>query len=294
MKRTDENRYPQSAELFRFCKEALNIKHSFEVKVIDQHVGALLGFDPADCSHWKKGKKNIKSLDTVKAIAQHLDLSEKDVLDIVAGRSDVEESIHEYKGYGQSALTPKQIDDIKRDYFKNSARFQTALGIQSFDELIDLKREKTISVAEDLLLRAQVNALPVMIPEVVEVLGTSLKVVEGPLDQKNSLNATCDETGCTTLTYRGGDMKPFLRFLIAREIGRHILIGKQNLSEIQALVDIRLNIFASALLMPSHLLQSALRHADPTCDLVEQMSVLFWVPRSVVSTRLRDVIVSQS
>ena len=59
MKKSAENRYPHSAELFRFCKEALNIKHNFEVKVIDQHVGAILGYDPADCSHWKKGKKNM-------------------------------------------------------------------------------------------------------------------------------------------------------------------------------------------------------------------------------------------
>ncbi|NBX16945.1 MAG: hypothetical protein EBR09_06220 [Proteobacteria bacterium] len=294
MKRTDENRYPQSAELFRFCKEALNIKHAFEVKVIDQHVGAILGFDPADCSHWKKGKKNIKSLDTVKAIAQHLDLSERDVLDIVAGRSDVEESIHEYKGYGQSSLTPKQIDDIKRDYFKNSSRYQTALGVQSFEELIDLKRGKTIAAAEELLLRANVQALPVMIPEITEIISAGFKVAEGPSEQKTALLTNTDDSGCTTVTCRGGDMKPFLRFLIAREIGRHILIGKQNFAEIQALVDIRLNIFASALLMPSYLLQSALRHADPTCDLVEQMSTLFWVPRSVVSNRLKDFIAAQN
>jgi len=57
MKKADENRYPHSADLFRFCKEALNIKHNFEVKVIDQHVGAMLGYDPADCSHWKKAKR---------------------------------------------------------------------------------------------------------------------------------------------------------------------------------------------------------------------------------------------
>ncbi len=294
MKRTDENRYPQSAELFRFCKEALNIKHAYEVKVIDQHVGAILGFDPADCSHWKKGKKNIKSLDTVKAIAQHLDVAERDVLDIIAGRTDVEESLYEYKGYGQSGLTPKQVDDLKREYFKNTSRFQTALGVQSFEELIDVKREKTIAIAEDLLLRAQVNALPVMIPEIVEVLGSSFKVSEGSSEQSSPVLSTCDDSGRTTLTVRAGDMKPFLRFMMAREIGRHLLLGRQNLPEVQPLIDVRLNIFATALLMPAHLMQAALRHADPTCDLVEQLSVLFWVPRSIVSSRLRDFIVSQN
>jgi Zn-dependent peptidase ImmA (M78 family) len=61
--------------------------------------------------------------------------------------------------------------------------------------------------------------------------------------------------------------------------------------ELQPLIDIRLNIFASALLMPSSLLQAALRHSDPSCDLIEQMSVLFWVPRSVAAARLKDFIV---
>ncbi|MFZ9520266.1 MAG: ImmA/IrrE family metallo-endopeptidase [Silvanigrellaceae bacterium] len=291
MKRTDENRYPQSAELFKFCKEALNIKHAYEVKVIDQHVGAILGFDPADCSHWKKGKKNIKSLETVKAIAQHLDVSERNILDIIAGRSDVEEALHEYRGYGNSALSSKQIDDLKREYFKNTSKYQSALGVQGFEELIDLKREATVAYAEELLLRARVDSLPVMVPEIFEVLDGSLKLVEGTLQQANALQVE-NINGATTLTYRAGDMKPFLRFLIAREIGRHVLIGSHSLPELQPLIDIRLNIFASALLMPSALIKTALRHSDPSCDLVEQLSVLFWVPRSVVSARLKDFIVS--
>lgn len=293
MKRTDENRYPQSAELFKFCKEALNIKHAFEVKVIDQHVGAILGFDPADCSHWKKGKKNIRSLDTVKAIAQHLDVAEKEVLDIIAGRADVEESLYEYKGYGQSVLSAKQIDDLKREYFKNTGRFQALLNVQSFDELVDLKREKTIAVAEELLLRARVNALPVMVPEILEVVGNGFRIIEGSNHQTTALNVDVAD-GLTTVSYRAGAMKPFLRFLLAREIGRHLLVGGQSLPELQPIVDIRINIFASALLMPSALLQAALRHADPSCDIVEQLAVLFWVPRSVVSARLKDFIVSQN
>ena len=59
MKKVEANRYPHSATLFRFCKEALEIRYDGNVKVIDQDVGAILGYDPADCSHWKKGKKNI-------------------------------------------------------------------------------------------------------------------------------------------------------------------------------------------------------------------------------------------
>jgi len=293
MKRIDENRYPQSAELFKFCKEALNIKHRFEVKVIDQHVGAILGFDPADCSHWKKGKKNIKSLETVKAIAQHLDLPERDIWDVLTGRADVEEALYEYKGYGQYGLNSKQIDDLKREYFRNTSRIQSTLGIQSFEELIDLKLPETVACAEELLLRARVKSLPVMIPEILEVLNPSLTVAEGPSQQAAPVVVE-SVNGSTVITHRAGVMKPFLRFLIAREIGRHLLIGPQVLPEMQPIIDVRLNVFASALLMPATLVQSALRHADPTCEFIEQLSVLFWVPRSVVSSRLKEFIVSQN
>ena len=55
-----ELKYPNSANLFHFCKSVLDIKFG-SVRVIDQDVGQILDFDPADCSHWKKGKKNIKS-----------------------------------------------------------------------------------------------------------------------------------------------------------------------------------------------------------------------------------------
>ena len=61
MKKIMENRYEHSATLFKFCKEALKIRYSGNVKVIDQDVGAFMGYDPADCSHWKKGKKNIRT-----------------------------------------------------------------------------------------------------------------------------------------------------------------------------------------------------------------------------------------
>lgn len=290
MKRTDENRYPQSAELFKFCKEALNIKHAFEVKVIDQHVGAILGFDPADCSHWKKGKKNIKSLETVKAIAQHLDADEREVLDIIAGRSDLEEALQEYRGYGQSDLTTKQFDDLKREYFRNTARFQSALGVQTFEQLVDVQRSLTEARAEELLLRARVTSLPVMLPEIIEVLDGSVVLKAGEAEQTPVIKVEYQDGVCV-ITHRAGLMKPFLRFLIAREIGRHVLLGNQTLPELAPVIDVRLNIFASALLMPATLLQGALRFSDSNCDPIDQLAVLFWVPRSIVSARVRDFIV---
>merc|ERR1712072_83889 len=100
MKKVEANRYPNSATLFRFCKEALEIRYKGNVKVIDQDVGAILGYDPADCSHWKKGKKNIRSLTTLKSIANHLNIDERLLIDIAGGKIQLQEAVFEFKGYG--------------------------------------------------------------------------------------------------------------------------------------------------------------------------------------------------
>ena len=119
MKKTEENRYPHSATLFRFCKQALELRYEGNVKVIDQDVGAILGYDPADCSHWKKGKKNIRALSTLRSIADHLSVDERLLIDIASGRMGLEEALFEYRGYGSFMLQGKSLDSLKKEFFRN-------------------------------------------------------------------------------------------------------------------------------------------------------------------------------
>ena len=99
MKKETEIKYPHSANLFQFCRRVLD--HKFGgIRVIDQDVGQILGFDPADCSHWKKGKKNIRSIQAMKSIADHLGVDEKLVVDVASGEIGDEEAFYEYTGYG--------------------------------------------------------------------------------------------------------------------------------------------------------------------------------------------------
>jgi hypothetical protein len=95
MKKTEENRFPHSSALFQFCKEALSLKSQ---KVMDQEVGNLLGYDPADCSHWKKGKKNIKSLTSLKTLADGFQMDEKTLMDLITGKISKDEALLEYRG----------------------------------------------------------------------------------------------------------------------------------------------------------------------------------------------------
>ena len=233
MKKSAENRYPHSAELFRFCKEALNIKHNFEVKVIDQHVGAILGYDPADCSHWKKGKKNIKSLQTVNAIASHLEIDARFVTDIISGKSDLEESLQEFRGYGPFAISGRYHDEVKREFFRNPGKYQSIGESRSFEQVIDLYRDESLRVTRQILAAADVQSCPVMIPEIAPVLFPRLVFQEvsdsepclfdGRPCVATTLGTGADET--TTIRCRRGEMKPHVRTLLAREVARAFLLG---------------------------------------------------------------------
>ena len=95
MKKISENKYPKSAKLFTFCRKALSLKYQGNVKIIDQDIGAILNFDPADCSHWKKGKKNINSLKPINTIANFLQIDSRLLFDLALGKKVLEESYFE-------------------------------------------------------------------------------------------------------------------------------------------------------------------------------------------------------
>ncbi len=118
MKNTRQDKYPHSATLFRFCKRALEMRYAGNVKVIDQDVGSILGYDPADCSHWKKGKKNIKTLGILKSIADHLSIDERLLIGITSGHIRLDEALFEYKGYGDFSFSNTNLENLKKDYFK--------------------------------------------------------------------------------------------------------------------------------------------------------------------------------
>ena len=117
MKREASVRYPNSANLFQFCRRVLD--HKFGgVRVIDQDVGQILGFDPADCSHWKKGKKNIRSIQAIKSIADHLQIDERLIVDVASGDLNDLEAFYEFSSYQDTRLDAKFIEQAKKDYYR--------------------------------------------------------------------------------------------------------------------------------------------------------------------------------
>jgi hypothetical protein len=294
MKKTAENRYPHAATLFKFCKEALEIRYEGNVKVIDQDVGAILGYDPADCSHWKKGKKNIRALATLRSIADHLNIDERLLIDIASGKVGLEEAVFEYKGYGSFALHGRYLENLKKEYFKNPTKWQNDGALKSFEELFDIDRDSVAKSAQAVLNSGNFTEAPIYIPEIFQMFANIKLVSDDTIADATVIETAGEGTDIiTTIRFRGPEMRPYMRFLLAKELFKH-LVRSSHPSCLRfenspaEVLDIQANIFAGMLMIPGTMLRKEVEKIDASLDLVLQMAETFWVSKALMNQRLRD------
>jgi hypothetical protein len=294
MKKVEANRYPHSATLFRFCKEALEIRYDGNVKVIDQDVGAILGYDPADCSHWKKGKKNIRSLGTLRSIADHLNVDESLLIDITSGKVSLDEAVFEFRGYGQFTLSGKPLESLKKDYFKNPGKWQDGGQTSAFEEIFDIQRHAVMSVAEDIIQKGGFTEAPMYIPEILRVFPAIQLVTR--VEQEEPFIVRQEGEGRdlkTIIISRESETRPYIRFIAAKTLFKHLVASQFPGTGMFAaspaeILDIQCNIFAGALLIPGEMLRREVDRIDTSFDLLRQLADMFWVSRSLMNQRLRD------
>lgn len=294
MKKIAENRYPHSATLFKFCKEALEIRYEGNVKVIDQDVGAILGYDPADCSHWKKGKKNIRALSTLRTIADHLSIDERLLIDIAAGKVGFNEAVFEYRGYGSFGLSGRTSENLKKEFFKNPARYQGDNTRTTFEELFDVDRPSISKAVDSILAAGKFEEAPIYVPEICQLFPnftiTASDTIATPIEVKTEGEGSDLRVN---VLYSGSDMRPYLRFLVARELFKYLVAsGNAHVSHVRncpdEVLDIRANLFAGLLLIPGKMLRKEVERVDASHDIVNQLSETFWVSKAMMNQRLRD------
>ncbi len=294
MKKIEANRYPHSATLFRFCKEALEIRYEGNVKVIDQDVGAILGYDPADCSHWKKGKKNIRSLPTLRTIADHFNIDERLLIDIAAGKIGLEEAVFEYRGYGSFALQGKYLENLKKEYFKNPGRWQNEGNMRSFEELFDVDRPAIAKSIQAILASGNFKEAPVYLPEIFQMYPDVQLVADDSINVPVVCEVTeTDAKPTYTIRYRGPEMRPYVRFLLAKELFKYLVkSGNPTVSKFAGspdeVLDIQANVFAGMLLIPGTMLRKEVESINSSMDIIAQLAETFWVSKTLVNQRLRD------
>lgn len=295
MKKVEANRYPHSATLFRFCKEALEIRYEGNVKVIDQDVGAILGYDPADCSHWKKGKKNIRALPTLRSIADHLNIDERLLIDIASGKIGLDEAVFEFKGYGAFSLLGRNLENLKKEFFKNPTKWQQPdAGMRPFEELFDVNRPAVAKMAEQVVELGQFTEAPLYLPEMYRAFGGIELVNDETIE--GSLAVSVEGEGSathTTVRYKGPDIRPYMRFLMAKELFQHLCRAQHPTAARlgnapEEVRDIQANIFAGMLLIPGTLLRKEVEKIDSSLDIVMQLAETFWTSKALMNQRLRD------
>ncbi len=295
MKKMEANKYPHSATLFQFCKQALAIKYEGNVKVIDQDVGAILGYDPADCSHWKKGKKNVKALPIIKQIADYLHVDEKLIIDITSGKIGLDEALFEYQGYGDFHVSQRYLDSMKKEYFRNPQKWGHKNGVlKSFEEIFDVQRTLIETQVETLFNRTDIKEAPVYLPELIGLF-PDINLV--PVDDLPSYVDVTFADGKFSIRHQAGETKPYLRFLIAKELAKVVLFPERVKdgwkTQMTKVEEIRINIFAACILIPSHILKREVEKINITMDLVEQLAELFWVSKGLVNHRLKDFLLTK-
>ena len=97
----------------------------------------------------------------------------------------------------------------------------------------------------------------------------------------------------TTIRFRGPEMRPYMRFLLAKELFKH-LVRSSHPSCLRfenspaEVLDIQANIFAGMLMIPGTMLRKEVEKIDASLDLVLQMAETFWVSKALMNQRLRD------
>lgn len=296
MKKVEANRYPHSATLFRFCKEALEIRYEGNVKVIDQDVGAILGYDPADCSHWKKGKKNIRSLGTLRSIAEHLNIDESLLIDITSGKMSLDEAVFEFRGYGAFGLNGKSLDSLKKDYFKNPSKWSETGSAEPFEDLFDIQRQEVVSLADSIIAQGGFMEAPIYIPELLRMYPGCQLITGGEMESTYLIKHEGEgkETK-TTIVSKDSETRPYIRFLTAKTLFQFLVTTQAKGAEAfskspQEIIDIQSNIFAGALLIPGFMLKKETERVDTSFDILHQLADMFWVSRSLMNQRLRDYV----
>lgn len=293
MKPESTQKYPHSACLFQFCRKVLD--HKFGgIRVIDQDVGQILGFDPADCSHWKKGKKNIRSIQAMKSIADHLGVDEKLIVDIASGEINDLEAFYEYAGYGGLMINKDLIEAAKKDFYSKNANSWTREKDTEFREFFNINE----NIIDQIVLKAHkkidFSEAPLYLPEIASAY-SNLRL--RPCNKTSAPMSHKDSEGITTIDFPSDEkMRPYIRFQIAKTMAEFFfdlesLDPPLELGEHAShVLDIRSNIFAAKLLTPASLIRKELANVNTSKDVVTQLADIFWVSKLFMNRRLKSIL----
>jgi hypothetical protein len=298
MKKDMAVKYPHSANLFQFCRKILD--HKFGgIRVIDQDVGQILGFDPADCSHWKKGKKNIRSIQAMKSIAKHLGVDERLVVDVASGEMTEWEAFYEYTGYGDFAPDPKVLDVAKKEFYRRNANNWGKDKEQDFKKQFEINEQEINRLVRSIHETINFHEAPLYLPEIVAAFpDLSMRAGDkSPEKNEDPIAVLEPEKGKVLIEYpMDVKMRPYIRYRIAKAMAGYFLKVNQlnpatdSVEHSAYIAEVQTNLFAAKLLTPAYLIRKELTNLDSAKDIVAQLADVFWMSKTFMNSRLKEIL----
>jgi len=156
---------------------------------------------------------------------------------------------------------------------------QTGGDIRSFEELFDINHAEVVWLAEQILAKGSYLEAPIYIPEVAKSIAQfEILTSEGSERYYDIAKEGAGPQLKTTVTYKGSEMRPCMRFMAARDIFKHLVKSEHPLAakfrqNPEEVLEIQANIFAGALLVPANLLRKEVEEINSSLDIVMQLAL---------------------
>ena len=268
-KASDQQRFPQSAVLFKFCLKVLEARKP-GTKVHDQDVGNILEYNPSDTSHWKRGKKAVRSIFALEALSRELDVDVELIEDVASGAVDFDEAWFDFTEAEEESKVSKEHDGV---LFSRERR----------DRQVLLEK-----IADSLAAKAGIQTVPVYVPELMASL-SFIQLVQAEVTERLARSNRI-KPGQYVIRYRKGDLTSHIRCAISREVAKIIILSERDQFVLpprsDEMVATEIIDLANALLVPSELLKAELTKIPARANMVQYLANVFWVPKVVIRSRL--------
>lgn len=272
MKRSGAFKFPNSVQLFRFCQKVLMQQRG--TKIHDQEVGAILNFNPSDCSHWKRGEKNVRSVFALAKLSSAIGIEATLVHDVASGAVDLDEAFFEFQESKSFASTVENAYKQGGEAV-NSTRANVENFVNKIHETVDL------------------STPPVYLPEILRFFSF---IKTQPIDRVDKLSRILRvKPGTYLIHFRKGDLKPQTRMSIVKNLSRIVFEGERGrFPELgpanESLIAFEETLFTVSLLAPKASLLEEMAKLDSRRNVISELASLFWVPKSLIGFQLQDIL----
>lgn len=272
MKRSGVVKFPNSVQLFKFCQKVM--MHQRGGKIRDQEVGGILNFNPSDCSHWKRGEKNVRSVFALAKLADALGVETSLIHDVTSGAVNLDEAYFEYL---------------------ESRSFQKMYEMVADEdpETVREARRRVLAFAEKIQIECDFTTPPLYLPEVMRAFAF---ISTQPVDMLDRLSRILRvKAGRYCIQFKKGDLKPQTRMSMVKDLARIIFEGERpRFPELgtlqQSIVQMEEVLFTANLLIPRKMLLNELAKLDSRRNVISELAAIFWVPKSLIGFQLQDIL----